>query len=225
MFHSRFHRPDAIILGFLGVLLLVLATPAAVREILLLCHWSTVEGIREGRPLTIDALKNLDGTMKGEHFFPASYRWENLAARLAARRFDRNAEVAALQRAIRLGPGDSMAWMRLAQNLPAGPDAAHALRLSALTNAFEFDATPRRVDLGLRLWSCMDTDDRQAFGRLVLALWRWERGRLAMVAARRNGYDQIAPYLASTPDQQAVFIRSYAIHRLHPEEPYVYGPP
>ncbi|BAE50255.1 hypothetical protein amb1451 [Paramagnetospirillum magneticum AMB-1] len=219
-------RPDAVLVGFLGLILMGLVGPAALRELALLPHHATMQALAEGGAMPVDRVAELGAAVAWAETFSTSDRLERLSARINKRRFDRPAEVEALRRAARLAPGDSVNWMRLALDLPPGPDAARALRLSALTNALEYDATPRRVDLGLRLWPYMDDGDKQAFGRLVLALWRWQTGRLAMVAARRGGYDQIAPYLkAVSQEDWEHFTRSYAIHRLNPEEPYLHGPP
>ncbi|MFN3076310.1 MAG: hypothetical protein ABT940_05425 [Alphaproteobacteria bacterium] len=221
-FHRRF---DAMFLIVLGGLLLAGAMPVAVREMALLPHHATQEGLGIGAPLPTEAVSNLARTLSRVAWLGDSERFERLSALVARRRFDREGEIAALRRLARLAPGDSTNWMNLALELPPGVEAARALRLSALTNAFEFEATPRRVDLGLRLWPYLDAEDKRAFGRLVLALWQWETGRLAMVAARRQGYDQIAPYLAHSPEDWEHFTRGYAIHRLNPEEPYLHGPP
>lgn len=222
---SRIRRPDAVALIVLGGLLVALALPVAVREMLLLRHWSTFDRIDRRLPLTIDALREADQALAEVRDFPPSERVNQWAARVARRRFDPVTEAAALQHALYWAPGDAMLWMRLAQVLPPGVPAAHALRLSALTNAFEFEATPTRVDLGLRLWPHMDQGDRDAFGRLVGALWRWETGRLAMVAAQRRGYDQIAAYFPAHSRDWDNFTASYQYYRLHPQQPYLYGPP
>lgn len=217
-------RPDAILLALIGALLLGLALPRALGEALLLPHQATLTGLAENISLPTQDVAELSDVLGLASSLAPSARMEKLAEQIARRQFRPQSAVQALERAARLAPGAAPTWTRLALNLPPGLQAAHALRLSALTNAFDYDATPRRVDLGLRLWPYMDDGDKLAFGRLVLALWQWENGRLAMVAARRQGYDQIAPYLAHSPKDWEIFTRSYAIHRMTPQTPYLHGP-
>lgn len=221
---SWLRRPDALVLGLIGLALVALALPRAIREVALLPHRVVVDGLSANTPLDPRAVNELGSTVLAVHDLAPSSRLDMLAALIARRGFESDSALASLRSAARLAPGSSDIWTRLALGLPPGQEAAHALRLSALTSAFEYDSTPRRVDLGLRLWSHMDDGDKQAFGRLVWALWRWETGRLAMVAARRGGYEQIAPYFSNAPRDWDHFTRSYAIHRLSPEEPYMHGP-
>lgn len=222
---ARSHRwPDGLAVALLAAALLAFAVPRAIVEIALLPHHATIEGMEDQAPLSVDQVARLKQSLLQWGSVAPSPRVESLIARTALRRFETQDAHEALLRSARLGPGNSATWTRLAFILPPGTKSAHALRLSALTSAFEYDATPRRVDLGIRLWPFMDTDDKQAFGRLVHALWQWETGRLAMIAARREGYDQIAPYLVDSPQDWEHFTRSYAIHRLRPEEPYLHGP-
>lgn len=212
----------AVAMGLAGVVAVAVALPLLAGQAFLADQWTRVEAVRAGQAIRLDDLLGLEHALGRLRLLPETARSERLAADVAARRFDRPAELAAWRRVLRHQPGVALGWMRLAQLSPAGPMAAHALRLSALTNAFEFDMTPRRVDLGLRLWPAMDDEDRQAFGRLVRALWRWEPGRLAMVAARYGAFDQIVPYLDG-PEAVAYFRRSYAVHRANPVTPYPYG--
>lgn len=218
-------RAEGWFLAGFAVLLIVLAAPLALRDVLLLPHAPVIQGLAEGTPLASDKVQDLSRTLRQLSVLPASDRLELLAARVARRQSDPAAMTHSLKAAARLAPGHSPVWMWLAQTLPVGPEAARALRLSALTGTFEFDATPRRVDLGLRLWPFMDAGDRDAFGRLVLALWDWEPGRLAMIAARYDAYDQVAPYIKAARSDWTILPGSYAIHRLNPQTPYPYDPP
>lgn len=208
---------DSLVLALLGGLLMALALPRSLVGLSLLPHGDTIESIETRQALDSEQLNQLaDSLAAGQDWAPSAAR-QSLAAAVALRRFDQAEAVAAFRRAVRLAPGASDSWMMLADLLPPGPEAAHALRLSALTNAFDYTRTPRRVDRGLRLWPFLDAQDKQAYGRLVHALWQWETGRLAMIAAQRNGYDQIAPYFADQPEEWDHFTRSYAIYHLRIE--------
>lgn len=218
-------RTEVWCLAVLAVLLIALAAPLALREAMLLPHGATVQGLTEGKPLPTEDVEGLKQTLRRLSVLPPSARGDLLAARVARRQFDTVAMTASLKAAATLAPGHGPIWTGLAYALPPGTEAARALRLSALTSLFEFDATPRRVDLGLRLWPYMNTEDRDAFGRLVLALWDWQPGRLAMIAARYDAYDQVAPYLQAARPDWTILPGSYAIHRLTPQVPYPYAQP
>lgn len=90
-------------------------------------------------------------------------------------------------RALSAEPLDHITWYRYAQSLFENHrylEAARAWRMSVETGIFDYQVIYPRVEAGIALWPYMDLQARAAFGRQLIALWRWEPGGLAWTLYR-----------------------------------------